>query len=184
MIKTVNVFGAVGDQFGHSHSVSADSISTAVRAIDYQHNGFKNAIRAGEWMVEIDGVAVDKDNLNVVGEVVDLFPVVTGSKSNAQRNLAIGGTALLLTAAVIATGGTALAAYSSYAPWIAQSGVLALTYSELLGANQLDFNSSESAASIETNSVSNEGAVIPLVYGKMRVTPLRISLEVTNERRV
>ena len=185
-LKTVRLYGHLGERFGKEHRFSITSPSEALRALKANFPEFEQCIldhNLPGYRIVV-GDATDASKFIVLhgpvsdNEVIHITPAVIGGKSNflAFAEIIVGA-ALLIFAAPLAAGLAGATGLSITAGTIGQIG---LTLA-LVGASALLFkpkaidgpaDSSGNKASSSFGQVVNtaaQGNCVPVGYGRYRV---------------
>lgn len=109
MLRTIELHGSLGKQFGEKHRFSVESIPEVIRALGYQIEGFFEAISEGSFQILRDGKAISEEHIHLrFGKVssIDIVPVIGGEKGgkSGAGKVILG---LVLIAATVITAGAA-----------------------------------------------------------------------------
>ena len=207
MLRDIHLHGRLADRFAPSYTLDVGSPAEAVRAICAQVPGFLDCIREGEYRVVRGplngGNDLDEDTLTFpLGRADELHfvPVPAGAKNRGIGKIILG----------VAIVGAAFAFAPAGAGFLganlgASTGLFGVTFGNvaLFGASLAfqgisslltptpkagDFAQQErpdQRPSFLFNSIVNtaeEGATIPVVYGRVRVGSLVISTALATEQ--
>ncbi len=194
-MKTVILYGRLRKEFGERFDFDIASPGEAIRALEANFRGrFKNALREGEYRIgygEHDGIAAEMINMRTGQDEIHIEPVVAGSGGGSTGTIirTVIGASLLVSAAF--TGGATFAGAAALTniSFSLGTGLLLSGVSELLSPTPkvADYgNREQTPPSFLFNgalNLSEQGATIPLVYGRMRVGGVTVSTGLTVERK-
>ncbi len=209
-MNTIHLHGYLS-QFGTGFELSINSVGEAVRAIGVQISGFLDALKDGEYRVILGSLETDindsnhltEDELGMAfnGQDIHIVPHVAGS-GNAGLNKLLVGLVIVGASFLIPGVGSGLAAAWASGAGIAGIGAIGVTYGTIgligvglaLGGLAMliaptpqapDPNDSESTPSNFTFTgpvnLSEQGHVIPPVYGKFRMGTITVSAEMETQ---
>lgn len=187
LLRDVHLHGALGERFGSVHRLSIATPAEAVRALSFQHHGFRRAISEGHWRIvrgePETGLALGEDQLHFrLGKApLHIVPVVVGAGGHGGAvgkivaGLAIAAGSFLIpgsTPFLIAAGNAAFGVGLS----MALQGASALLTSKPVSANGRG-GVDERASFIFSApaNVSAQGGCVPIVIGRFRVGSIVIS---------
>jgi predicted phage tail protein len=193
----IRLHGALGARFGEEHWFDVASPREVLRALAVNFPDFPEAIKDGHYQILRGEIDLDLDELDLRGQApIHIVPVAQGA--GGGRGKAVLGVALA-GAAVIATGGTAaglsataFTALGSTVSWgnIALFGAtMALTGISQMMAKPPALSGpasgrSESLPSHMFNgpvNLTEQGAPLPLIYGRVRVGSIAVSGSISTE---
>lgn len=194
MLRNIFLHGHL-KKFGTKYEIDCVTPAEGVRALIYQIPGFRKALEKGEYRVrvinnkrsldlEAETLTLDIDN----AESIHITPVPSGKKRGGLK--AIVGL-ILITIAVIATGGAAIALGGFSALFAGGYGYLALLGASLVlsGVAMMlspvpKLGKEKRNESFLFNGAENtyrQGDPIPLVYGRHLVGSVTVSAGVSTE---
>lgn len=184
-LKTIKLYGALGERFGRVHRLAVANAAEAVRALISQIPGFRDALEmpGSKYHVRLSGCTVDaeKELHRNTGGTISLVPEIAGAKKPGLFQ-AILGIVLIAVAWWNPAGWTVLGAS------ISSGSVMMLGASMLLGGvvqmlspvpkmptlQDSDTRSSHAFGSIE--NTTQQGLPVPVVYGEMLVGSRIVSI--------
>jgi predicted phage tail protein len=193
----IRLHGALGARFGEEHWFDVASPREALRALAVNFPDFPETIKDGHYQILRGEIDLDLDELDLRGQApIHIVPVAQGA--GGGRGKAVLGVALA-GAAVIATGGTAaglsataFTALGSTVSWgnIALFGAtMALTGISQMMAKPPALSGPASGRSENLPShmfngpvnLTEQGAPLPLIYGRVRVGSIAVSGSISTE---
>lgn len=121
-MRKIKLYGELGEKFGKEFNLEVSSPAEAIRALSSQIKGFQTYLTESEqrglyfnvFSRDVPVISTKELNLNSAGEI-RIVPVVDGANAEFR---ALAGVAL-----IVASGGTALAAYPGLAAFTFNAGV-------------------------------------------------------------
>jgi predicted phage tail protein len=206
MLRTIHLYGALGDEYGREHRLAVKSPREAVRALCALYRGFRDRFKPGFYHVvrgrDLDtGFGLDEQTIDMRLGKGDLHivPVVEGQggRGGAFAKIAIGLAIVAggfffapaiagLGATALSIGGTSLLTYGNI---VAIGAAVALTgVAQLLSPTPKPRVGREPTDKRESflfngpENVVTQGGAVPLVYGRARVGSVLISAGLTAEQ--
>ena len=179
MIKQLKYYKSLNDS--KVFDVNTATIAGAISDINRMEPGFKNVIASGDWRVYGDGSIIEPELVSnkMNYDLVEIYPVVAGEKSQESTNAYVIGGVLL--AASFFTAGTSNA---FLAPYLLQGGILAMTYGYTLSLQVDPDEATDGSQDLSSTNTASENSPIPLVFGNIRTrNSVRVSMEVSQTRR-
>lgn len=191
MLTTYHLHGVLGQMFGKTWTVDVQTVAEGFRAIDINLKGklfsyWSQEGRDEKYRVKLGDYAVE-DEMELrapSSKDVHIVPVVAGSASAAGKIIA-GIIMIVLT--VVTFGGFAAVAASMWGMMFVTMGaslvlggiVQALTPVPNFNSNA--GNDGDQSKTFQGNAMSiAQGGSVPIVYGRMMVTPMPISVSLSN----
>ncbi|CAD5377367.1 Phage-related protein, tail component [Pseudomonas sp. OF001] len=188
-MKTVKLYGRLGQTFGFEYSLDVDTPAEAVRALCVQLPGFQDAIRNGTWHV-VRGSLEESDEVREPDLTVSLgtqnqvhiIPAIEGAGSNGGLISTIVGVVLI--AAAFFTGGATLSAWGALQVGMAAAGVgmavggIVQMTTKLPGVSDTGRDSPDERASFLFDGPTNQskqGVPVPRGYGRVKVGSIVVS---------
>ncbi|MEG3081308.1 hypothetical protein R3F64_15700 [Halomonas sp. 5021] len=182
-MKTVHLYGSLGERFGERFSLEVRDPAEAVRALAVQLKGFRETVEAGHWHVIRGplekGDDLDEDSIAVAlgnQREIHIIPAVEGA---GEVFNVIAGVALIAVGAMSGFNPQLMAAGAG----MVLNGVTQMTTS-VPGS---DYNERESPAERPSFlfdgpvNTSTQGLPVPVIYGRARVGSVVISAGMTAE---
>jgi predicted phage tail protein len=195
MMRTIHLHGILALKFGKKHTFDIDKPIEAISALSVNFKGFREMLREGKWHIYRGEKKDDNISSRLALDLplgkrcmdVHIVPYAVGAGGRGGILKAILGAVLIVTALAftLPTAGGSLAGIGTA---LSQStGFLGITYGNILSTGVSLFltgiaqmlspapvvNTSEPADKSESYlfngpvNTSAEGAVLPVVYGKM-----------------
>lgn len=172
-MRTVRLYGHLGQQFGRSHELDVRTPAEAIRALSANFAKFAKVIADGQWRVLVGGKAQTLEQIqDPLFADISIVPAVTGASGVGKIILG----AALIALAIFVPGSTAFTvALASTAKAIGTS-LLISGVSEVLfpppslgsGENERPENRPSYIFNGPVNT-SGQGNPVPLCYGRVRV---------------
>jgi len=187
--------GEIAEKFGSEFTIDVDNFRDAMRLMNVNFPEFRKYLiechsKGIEFIVQVDGISVDEEELLVQSRKGDLSLIVApaGSKSGGAKLLAaiaivafmflvpIGGTTLYASLGTGGIQGFAAAAAASMAINLAMTGI------QQLMAPDPSTDSAAPQAYLFNGSEQNiiEGDPVPILYGELRVPGRPIGFSIAN----
>lgn len=205
-MKTIRLYGALGENFGQVHRMDVKSPLEAFRALAMQLKGFGEMVYAGHFRVIRgnlhDGAGYSEETLAFpIGDnELHIVPTIAGAGGNGVGKIIIG--AVIMIAAVVASPFTGGASFG--AAMAANSAIFGISYGAffmfgmamvlsgvgtmLAPAQKTNYQTSEKPdqrASFflggQVNQVE-QGGPIPIIYGRVRTGSHVISAGLSTEQ--
>lgn len=200
MLRSIVLHGRLGEEFGGPYPLDVISPAEAVRALCVMVKGFRASLREGHYRVirgPLDrGREIGEDTLTMrLGAATELHIVpVVGGGANALGKI-IAGIALIAAAflapyalpSISFAAGSVAASITGVAVGIGASLALGGVAMMLAPAPQTQ-NGNASVDQMQSflfgglTNVATQGGPVPLVYGRMRVGSVEVSVGVTTEQ--
>ncbi len=197
MINTLVLHGDLGERFGNRHTLAAASPRELFRALACQHPEFMQAIASDSFRLSkvYNDVpfAVEEDMLDMTmnGAELHVYPRLHGARGKGIGKLIAG---LGIVALAVATGGTSLAGtaflgisfgtVAAFGVMIALGGLSMLLAPSPKGKTATETDKNDSFLFNGAQNVSEQGNVVPLIYGTMRVGSVVASSDISNDNYV
>lgn len=177
MMRTVNLYGSMAEQFGRSFRLDVRSLSEAVRALSVQVPGFRKAVEDGLFRVtcgksRVKGLGLNETLVDFGLPAGDLHvtPVVAGSKNGGIGKI-IAGTLLIAASFFVPVGGSIL---------LSLGAGLALSGASTLLAPKKKTQPTKRSYMFDGSTDSDvEGGCVPVIVGRCMVTGKPVSAGVT-----
>lgn len=206
MVRTIKIYGALGDEFGDEFKLGVRDLPELVRCLGFQIDGWFDAFGRGSYKILRDGKAIGPEHIELAfGGVrcVEIIPVAGGDKSGKSGlgKIIIG--VLILATAIIApqTAGLTFGAGLGFAgstTAVVTFGEIALFGALVIASGTAQLispqpevgdaslrESPDQRASYLLNSQVNTtepGGPVPLVYGRTRVGTITVSAGIYTEQ--
>lgn len=178
MMRTVKLYGSLGQEFGQSFRLDVRSLAEAVQALGCQIPGFRQAIEAGRFRVTCGpsqrrglGLGPDLISFGLPSGDIHVVPVVRGAGRGGGLGKIIAGTLLVAASFFVPVGGSILL---SLGAGLALSGA-----STLLAPKQKNQPNKRSYMFDGSTDSDVEGGCVPVIVGRCMVTGKPISAGVT-----
>lgn len=190
-MRTIRLYGHLGQQFGKVHHLDVKTPTEVIRALSANFKGFAQAIADGEWRVLVGGKAQSLKQIHhPLDADISLVPVVGGA--GGLGKIILG--AALIAASFYLPGATYFSAMSSFsidasaiAMGIGTSMVLGGISQVLFAppkANSANSEPADTRPSYVFNGPVNttgQGNPVPVCYGQLRVGSQVISAGLFSE---
>jgi predicted phage tail protein len=178
-MNNVYLHGALGKEFGRTHSFHIDTIADAINALQANYPRFLAAVRSGFYRVIVgksarNGFAVGEESLpgyNIGSQSLHIVPVVKGAKNGGVGKV-VAGIALVGLSMMIPGAGVAGAAFwstttlSSFVGSVGTS-MLLTGIASMIAPEQSAEETKQSFVMSGPENTAREGGIIPIAYGEV-----------------
>lgn len=198
-MKTIELTGRLGKEFGPQFQLSVDSPGEAIRALCYQIPGFEAALKEGMYRVtkiyHDAKTAIDENEISLsfgraIGLRVD--PVLSGSKSKGLGKIILGvvlvGAAFFTGGATLGLGATAFTAAGvsvSFGSIALVGGLLAVGGAVSMLTPDITTSApeeqQESFLIDATGNLAEQGNPVPIAFGEIFTGSVVISTGIATE---
>lgn len=177
MMRTIHLYGSMGEAFGPTFRLDVRSLAETVQALGCQLKGFREAIEAGRFRVTCGptrgrGLKLDKDliTFGLPAGDIHIVPVVRGAGGGGVGKI-IAGTLLIAASFFVPVGGSIL---------LSLGAGLALSGASTLLAPKKKTTPNQRSYMFDGSTDSDvEGGCVPIAIGRCMVTGKPISAGVT-----
>lgn len=184
MMRSIHLYGPLGDKYGRIHRLDVETVPEAIRAMSTNFETFGRDIGSGTWHVIIgktkdDGLSLSVDEMDGFGlgrNDIHILPALEGAKNGGLMKAVLG---VALMGLSFGFGGVGFMANAVSTPlfgaaftWGNLAGTMGMTLalagaSSLLAPQEKDETKDESFVMTGPTNTTREGAIVPIVYGKV-----------------
>ncbi|WP_414446864.1 tail assembly protein [Burkholderia sp. 22PA0099] len=184
-LRTIRLYGVLGNRFGRVHRLAVRSTAEAIRALSVVVPGFKGFLVGARERGLTFAVFVGKRNVSqdelaypTSGNDIRIAPVLVGSKKAGLLQTIIGAVLIVVGAITYAYGGAAVTNYGismiAMGASMSLGGVIQMLSPQAGGLGSTVDNGTSYYFNGPVNS-SAQGEPAPIVYGRMTVGSKRVS---------
>lgn len=172
-IKTVRLYGKLGNEFGRVHHLAVKNAAEAVRALCVLYKGFEQRILEynGGWAIFYGKENMKLEELTYPsgGDDIRIAPVPAGAKSGGIFAVVVGA-ALIATGVFAPVGATIAAGAMAFGAAMVVGGLMMMLSPQPKGPDSMDGVENKSSYSFNgpVNTVAQNNPV-PLLYGQLTV---------------